>query len=155
MDITYKLVPINLELDKPEDAVPPALNERVIEKHGEVIKFTLKDIEDTVAENVKRKKENLAKLQYETARKENIEHFHPFVKDLTPEQLLTVYMYKEACSWIEISNKNIENIDKQNKIDQDEIAEIKKQIPFLDVKEPVESPYVEIVEVDEESEDEE
>ena len=150
--ITYKLKPINLVADSVEDIKLPPYNERVIEKYGEVIPLTLKEIEDTLAENIKRKKENLAKLQYETARKENIEHFHPFVKELTPEQLLTAHMYKEACAWIEISNKNIASIDEQNKIDTEEIAEIKKQIPDLDIKEPVESPYVEVVEVDEDEE---
>ena len=153
--ITYKLKPVNLEVNSVEEIKFIPFRERIIEKHGEVIPFTLKEIEDTISENVKRRKENVAKLEYETAKKENIEHFHPFVKELTPEQLFTAHMYKEACAWIDISNKNIEDIDNQTKLDNEEIVEIKKQIPDLDIKESVESPYVEVVESSEASEEDE
>lgn len=153
--ITYKLKPVNLEVNDVKEIKFIPFKERVIEKHGEVIPLTLKEIEDTITENVKRRKENVAKLEYETAKKKNIEHFHPFVKDLTPEQLFTAHMYKEACAWIEISSKNIEDIDNQNKIDNEEIEEIKKQIPDLDIKESVESPYVEVIPSEDSEETEE
>lgn len=130
-EITYKLVPINQEVEKPEDAVFPDLKDRQIEKYGEVIKFTLKDIEDNLEINAKRRKEVNAKLELENAKKENIEHFHPFVKDLTPEQLHTAYMYQEATAWVNTCNKQLEALDAQDKIDNDEIEEIKKQIPEL------------------------
>lgn len=160
MDITYKLVPINVEAEKLEDAVFPELKDRKIEKQGQPIFFSIKDIEDNMAINAKIRKETEAKLELELAKKENIEHFHHFVKDLTPEQLFTAHMYKESSAWVDISNKKLADLDRQDKIDLDEIEEIKKQIPEiakeLEKEAPIESPYVEIVnEEEEESENEE
>ena len=138
--IEYKLQPVHLEADSVDEVEFPPLNERVIEKHGEVLKFSLKDIENNLAHNAKLRKENDAKLEYEKAMKENIEGHHPFVLDLTPEQLHTAAMYKKACDFVTLCEATLKSIDAQDEIDNAEIAEIKRQIPDLAV---VESPFSE------------
>ena len=137
-DIKYSLVPVNIIADSVEKVEIPLANERKIMKMGQPIYFSIKDIEDNLAANAKTRKETLAKLEYEVARKENIEHHHPFVLDFTAEQLYTIHMYKEACSWVDICNKKIEGLDDQDKIDNDELAEVRKQIPELAL---IESPF--------------
>lgn len=126
----YKLKPISLDLEK-DNLEFPDIRERVIEKRGHVITFSLKELEDNDADMEKQLKEQKAMLEHRTAVIENIEHHHPFVKDLTEEQLLTVWMYKDAKGNQEIFQDNIEKLEKQLKEDEEEIKEILKQIPEL------------------------
>lgn len=137
-DIKYTLKPQQIEVDDVEDVKFPPLNERIIEKSGAKLYFSLKDIEDNIEINNKKKKEVEAKLEVEKAKMENIEHFHPEVKEYTAEQLHTAAMYKTSVDWVELCKKQLEALDAQDKIDRDEIEEIKKQIPELNI---IESPY--------------
>lgn len=130
--IVYKLVPIELKIEDLEDIVFPNIKDRKIEKQGQSIFFSMKDIENNLEHNAKTRKETTTKLDLEKAKKENIESFHPFVLDLTEEQLHTAFMYKSACDWVKLCTQQLDSIDKQDLIDNEEIEEIKKQIPDFD-----------------------
>ena len=130
-ELKYNLQPMNFNVEELDKLEFPSLKDRVIEKRGHLITFTLNQIEDNTRELLKTKKELTAKRQYEAAVMENIEHFHKFVKKLTPEQLLTVWMYKNSLGHVELCDANLAKIDKQLKEDEEEVAEIMKQIPEL------------------------
>lgn len=127
----YKLKPINIEANSPEETVFPALKERIIEKRGEVLEFSLDDIEYNLKQLIGKRKELEAKLKYETMKKDNIETHHPFVKDISEQDLFTTHMYQEACIWVKTCEDKIKEIDEQIKKDESEVAEIKSQIPEL------------------------
>lgn len=134
----YKLKKINIDIEKPEDLAFPEFKDRVIERHGAVEEFTLSDIEANKKELLKTKKELEAKKQYENVRKENVEQHHPFVLEMSEQDLFTAWMYKEASGWVKLCDEKLKLIDDQLKADEEEIAEIKKQIPELAL---IESPY--------------
>lgn len=134
----YKIKNINLDLESPEGMDFPDIKDRVIEKRGEVLEFTMNDIELNYKNLLKTKKELEAKKQYENAKKENIEHHHPFVLDMSAEDLFTAWMYKEASGWVTLCEDKLKDIEEQLEKDQIEIDEIRKQIPELAL---IESPY--------------
>lgn len=130
----YNLKPIHTVLDNVDDldkAFSTDLKDRIIEKRGAVQEFTMNDIEYNMKELLNKKKELEAKREYENAKKENIEHFHPFVKDITPQDLLTTWMYKECSGWVSLCDEKIKQINEQIEEDNKEIEEIKKQIAEL------------------------
>ena len=133
-ELTYKLLPVNIDVDKVEDVDFPELKDRVIQKFGDVVEFTLSDIETADAEMIKRKKELQAKHDYEKVVVENIEHHHPFVKDMSEQDLLTVWMYKQSKGHVKLCSENIAKLDAQLEADKKEIEEILKQIPELALK---------------------
>lgn len=130
----YKLEPLNLVADSVEELRIPTMKERIIEKRGHVVKFSLEEIEQNTKKMLQNRKEIQAKLDYEQACVENIEHHHKFVKKLDDKQLLTVWMYKNSKGHVDLCTDKIAEIDKQLKEDEEEVAEIKKQIPELNDK---------------------
>lgn len=127
----YKLKPVHVEADSVEKLEFPPIKERIIEKRGEVLEFSLADIEYNHKQLLNKRKELEAKLKYETVIKENIEGHHPFVKDMSEEDLHTAHMYKEASAWVKLCEQKIKQIDDQIAEDEKEMAEIKSQIPEL------------------------
>lgn len=134
----YKIKPINIEADSAEGIVFPEIKDRVIEKHGGVQEFTINDIELNTKDLLNTKKELEAKRAYENVKKENIEQHHPFVLEMSEQDLFTAWMYKEASGWVKLCDEKLAEIEKQLETDALEIAEIKKQIPELA---GIESPY--------------
>ena len=126
----YKLKPINIDADK-DGLEFPDIRDRVIEKRGHVITFSLNQVEANDRDLEEKRKEQESMFKNREAVIANIEHHHPFVKDLTPEQLMTVWMYKDAMGNRDIFKKNMDLIDKQLQEDKEEIEEILKQIPEL------------------------
>lgn len=131
----YKFKPVNIKVDDPNNIEFPVLHDRIIEKRGHVITFSMNEIKANTEALLKQKKEQEAMFKHRNAVIENIEHHHPFVKDLTDEQRLTVWMYQDAKGNRDIFKKNLDSIEKQLKDDEEEVAEIIKQLPELaDVK---------------------
>lgn len=124
----YKLQNIALDLEK-DKLEFPHLKDRVIEKRGHLITFTMNEIERNDEILKRNRKEVEAKMEYEKAVMHNVESYHPFVLDMTPEDLLTAWMYQEAKGNVKMCADKLEEIDKQLTEDEAEIAEIKKQIP--------------------------
>lgn len=128
----YKFKPIELNVEKVEDIEIPTARDRVIEKRGDVVEFSMNDIDNHIHILTKARKEHVGMVEHEDAIIDNIEHFHKFVKELTDEQLLTSWMYKESKEKSKIHNNKIKEIDEQLKEYEDEKLEIIKQIPELD-----------------------
>ena len=126
----YKLKPVNIDAEK-DGLEFPDIRERIIEKRGHVVEFSLKELEEAGEAMRKQRKEQEAMLTHRNAVIENIEHHHPFVKDFSEEELLTLWMYKDALGNRDMFKSNIEKLDKQLKEDEEEIKEILKQIPDL------------------------
>lgn len=148
-ELIYKLLPVNIDADKVENIDFPELKDRVIQKFGDVVEFSLADIESADAEMIKRKKELQAKHDYEKVVMENIEHHHPFVKDMSEQDLLTVWMYKQSKGHVELCKENIAKLDAQLEADKKEIDEIIKQIPELGLKKSADVVNDEIILTDE------
>lgn len=118
-----------------EDKAKGITRDSIIEKRGHVIRFSLNQLEANHAQLAKTRKEIDAQMQYERAKIANIESFHPFVKELTEEQLSTVDIYSTAKNIEKQCVEKLKEIDDYVSNDTVEIADIKKQIPELDMPE--------------------
>ena len=139
----YKLKPINVDASSAEEVVIPDARDREVEKRGVVTFISIADLEENIKINAKTRQEVAAKKELEHAKRINIEHFHPFVLDMSMEDIITVHMYKESRAWLEACDKQLAALDAQETSDREEIAEIKRQIPELADAPLIESPYVE------------
>jgi hypothetical protein len=128
----YKFKPIEFNIEKVEDIELPTARDRVIEKRGDVVEFSMNDIDNHINILTKARKEHAGMVEHENAIVDNIEHFHKFVKKLTDEELLTAWMYKESKEKSKIHGNKIKEIDEQLAEYDKEKAEIIKQIPELD-----------------------
>ena len=128
----YKFKPIEFNIEKVEDIELPTARDRVIEKRGDVVEFSMNDIDNHINVLTKARKEHAGMVEHENAIVDNIEHFHKFVKKLTDEELLTAWMYKESKEKSKIHGNKIKEIDEQLAEYDKEKAEIIKQIPELD-----------------------
>lgn len=70
--------------------------DKVIEKRGHLVTFTLREINKNVEAFERNIKEMKAKIEYEGAKMKNIEEHHPFVKDVPEFERHTIHMYHEA-----------------------------------------------------------
>lgn len=130
----YKLKPINIDIKtkgKGEVVMPADIKDRVIEKRGHVVTFTMNEIEANTQLLLKNRKEIQAKKDFEDAKMKNIEAFHAWVKRISDERLFTAWMYQEAKGIVKLCNDKLAEIDKQIADDEVEVAEIRKQIPEL------------------------
>lgn len=134
----YKFKPIHLKVKDPKDMQFPNHKDRIIEKRGHVVEFSISDMERNTEILKKNKKEIEAKRDFEKAKMDNIEHFHAWVKRMSEERLHTAWLYFEAKGMVGVCNEKLKEIDKQLLDDEAELAEIKKQIPELNVAPVVE-----------------
>lgn len=128
---------MSIKADSVEGVSFPSIKDRVIEKVGHVITFTLNQIEENTKLLLRSKTEITAKKDLENSKAVNIEGFHPFVKELSEEQLFTAWMYHESKTKVKLCTDKLEEIETQMAEDIKEVEEIKKQIPQLDVSEVV------------------
>jgi len=127
----YKLKNVSLNVDNVEDIDFPALKDRTIMKFGDVVEFSMNEIEKNMSDFNKFKKEQEAQKAHQEAIMKNVEHFHPFILEMSEQDLLTAWMYKEAKGILEKSNKNLEVVDKAIADLESEFTQIKEQIPEL------------------------
>ncbi len=127
----YKLQKVSLDVSDVNQIQFPALKDRVIEKTGHVITFTLAQVEANTIVLERTLSELVSMLNHEKAVVENVESFHPFVKDFSAEDLFTLWMYKESKEKMDKYDKKIKEIEKQLQEDKEEVEEILKQIPDL------------------------
>lgn len=105
----------------------------VIEKTGHKIHFTMREVEKTQAVNKTNRQNIEAKCKVEKAKIINIEENHAFVKDMSEQDLHTVYMYFEAKKIVEMAEAKLKEFDEQEKELNKELDAIKKQIPDLGI----------------------
>lgn len=127
----YKFKKINIVADSIDDFKFPPFKERIIEKRGQVIEFTLHDVEQDLLKLDKLRTEMKAQLDHENAKVVNIEHFHPFVKEMSEQDLSTAHLYYEAKAKSKLFSAKLEEVEEAYNEESAEVEEIKKQIPEL------------------------
>lgn len=121
---------MDIQYSAPEiDAANP--RDSVIEKRGYTITFTLTELEANDRQMAKQVKELEAKRDYEAAKMTNIETNHPFVLDMSEQDLFIAHMYMEAKATRRVCDMKAKEIQQQLAEDAAEIAEILKQVPEL------------------------
>lgn len=129
------------QLSKTEDGKDIEIGRNsVIEKRGHVIKFTLEELSQNHVQLEKLDKELTAQSEHERAKMKNIEEHHAFVLGLSDEDLFTAHMYANAKALLTQCEAKRKEIADTLISDRQEIADIKAQIPGLDVPEPVAIP---------------
>lgn len=104
------------------------INKVVIEKGNITHSFTLADMTEEQNALKKYLKEFAANQTVKKTMMDNVEEYHPFVKDFTDEQLFTTALYQQAKeAYTQYANK-IEEFTKQLKDSEAETIEIIKQI---------------------------
>lgn len=125
----YKIKPIKIKASGAEDVVFPHLKDRVIEKSGATISFTMKEVEENTLHLEQKKKEIEPLIVNSQAKIDNVEKFHPIVKTLTGEQLIAAHIYVEAKEVVDTGEAKLLEINKILRVGALEVEEIKKQIP--------------------------
>lgn len=125
----YKLQNIALNVDNVEEIQFPDIKDRIIEKTGDTVEFSMNEVEKNMSDFIKYKKEQEAQVKLSEATIENVEHFHPFVLEMSEQDLLTAWLYKETKGKLEQYKKNLDVVDEAITNLEDEIAQIKEQIP--------------------------
>jgi len=104
------------------------LDEVVIEKNNITAEFTLGDINEEQEALKKYLKEFKANLDVKKAAIENIESFHPFVKDYDDKKLFTIALYQDNKVKAKQYEEGIAKFTKQLEESESEVLEIIKQI---------------------------
>lgn len=107
------------------------INDSVIEKIGHAIHFSMNDVKYAQEQNAKQLKELKATLEVEMAKIHNIQEHHPFVKDMSDQDLHTASMYHTASVKSKQIIDKISEFEKNEKELTEELEEIYKQIPDL------------------------
>jgi len=93
-----------------------------IKKSGIEVEFTLAQVEAEWAPIEKRVKEMDAQLKLAEQTRDNLLEHHPFLKDLTEEQLFTTHMYQEAMSFVKVLPEKIGEYEDALKESKEEYA---------------------------------
>lgn len=83
-----------------------------IQKSGITSTFTLREIETNRAALQKLQTELEAQIKVQDATTTNIENFHPFVKDMTMEDMHTAGMFYEARAYRDQCQKKLDEVQK-------------------------------------------
>lgn len=100
----------------------------VIEKRGHVLTFTIRDVENHLVDLEKGLREFSAQKGVEEAKIVNFEEHHPFLKDMSEQDIHTAYMYQIAKNNIKELAPKTEAIEKQIADYKCELEEVNKQI---------------------------
>lgn len=125
----YKLKNVSLNVDNVDEIDFPQLKDRIIIKSGDTVEFSMAQVEKNMADYLKFKKEREAQIAHEEAIISNVEHFHPFVLEMSDQDLLTAWMYKESKGKLEREKKHLAVVNEAISSLEDEIRQIKEQIP--------------------------
>lgn len=131
----YKIKNVSLNVDNLDEIQFPSIKDRTIEKYGDVVEFTFNEVESDMERFGKLKTEIEAYLSHESAAIENIEHFHPFVKEVSEEQLSIYATYHKYKAGYKAHETKLTEVEEGIKKLGEEMEEMKKQIPELNVVE--------------------
>lgn len=126
MEYKFKLIDTEIE----------SIKERVIEKHGGVVEFTFEELEKSIETFEKLMKEIKPIIEHEKAKMVNIEHFHPFVNEMSEQDLSTAHLYHQAKVTAKVHEDKLKEIEEAYNEEKETVEEIKKQIPELNDKRP-------------------
>lgn len=127
----YKFKNIHLNVDNVEDIQMPELKDRIIEKRGDIIEFSFSELENNIEKLKKLKVEIEAKIKHEEAVCENIKHFHSNITEMSEEDLLTAWMYKNSKGEIDIYSDKLKKVEDSLAQDSKEMEDILEQLPDL------------------------
>lgn len=117
----------------------------VIEKSNLTATFTIEDMEGEQRLLEKHLKEFHAQRLISDAKVQNIENYHPFVKDLTEEQCFTVHLYQESKAMVHVLDKKIPEFEEQLRLSQEEMALVKEKLGLKTDEEIVDEAVAKIV----------
>lgn len=83
----------------------------VIERSGLTAEFTLRDLNTNIARADKVMKELQGKHDIESAKMANIESYHPFVKDMSDQDINTTHMYAEAKEYVRQATEKMKEVE--------------------------------------------
>lgn len=129
--IEYKVKPLEIVADNIETIEIPSKEERLIEKVGHTVSFTMKDLDNNIKSLNNLKTEIEAKVKFDTSKLNNIESFHKFVKKMSEQDLHTCWMYNETKEEIRKYTNKLKEVDEQLNLDISEKEEIIKQNPGI------------------------
>lgn len=118
-----------------EELSDKSVKEQVIEQHGGVVEFTFEELEKSIATFEKLMREIKPVIEHEKAKMENIEHYHPFVKEMSEQDLSTAYLYHQAKVTAKVHEDKLKEIEEAYNEEKETVEEIKKQIPELNEQE--------------------
>ena len=112
------------------------LNDLIIEERGYVNKFTWQEFLEAERVNLKQKKQIEAQLEIDKVATTNILENHSYIKELTPEQIHAISLYRSYQDNIKLCELKLEEFNKAEQQDLERKNEILKQIPELGVESP-------------------
>ena len=107
------------------------LQDYIIEQTGHTNTFALHEVEKVKRDQEKLRKELDGNIKTQQVTVDNIEQHHPFVKEMSEQDLFTCSMYHSAKERIKLFNSKLEELDNIEKIQNEDLAEMYKQLPEL------------------------
>lgn len=112
--------------------------DEIIAKSGHTFEFTKSSVIESMLKMAKIKKELTAQLGVNKAEMENYLHFHPFLKDMSEEDLQFAFLYERSFATAKECEKKLEEIAEAEKEIADDVAEIEKQTGLkIEMPQPV------------------
>lgn len=102
-------------------------NDSLIVKTGGEVEFSMRNINNDVVYLEKSRKELVAQIGLEEAKKVNVLGTHPHIEQMSEEDRVACYLYQQAFAFCKVAKGKLEEIEKQLKDYADEKAEIIKQ----------------------------
>lgn len=130
-NMEYKFKPISINVDDVEAIAMPAFEDRVIEKYGDVITFTYSEVKANLAKLEKYSTEMTAQIKHADSVMENIKSYHPHIAEMSDQDLLTAWMYKESLGEKQKYSDKLAQVQDAIEADTKMINEIKEQLPEL------------------------
>lgn len=107
------------------------VNEIVIQKHGHIVEFTLSDVETHMETLNKVKKEIEAKIMVDGTQIKTLVLEHPELLGMSDEQIKLIHAYWSLLTGLKPYEEKLNEIDAELGRYDEELAEIKSQIPQL------------------------
>lgn len=98
------------------------------EKSAFTYEFTKSGVVDNILYLRKIIKQMKGQIGINSAEMENIEHFHPFVKDMTEEDLQVAFMYERSLATRNEAMKKLEEAELAEKEELATVAKIEEQL---------------------------
>lgn len=132
----YKIKPVALNVENIDTIDFPKLEERTIEKRGDVWSFTMNELIANKEKAEKMKLETQGTLDHATMFLNNIVEYHPEVLELSDEKLNVYTIYYAKKTEQEKCKKELQEINEYLEAELKDVNDIVKQIPELkEVKE--------------------
>ena len=117
------------------------INNLIIEERGYVNKFTWQEFQEALKTNLKQKKQIEAQMQIDKIAIDNIKTHHPYIEDLTAEQIHAIALFKSYEDSYKQCEQKLDEFEKAEKADNERRDLILEQIPELKDT-SIQSPYV-------------